>query len=93
MLSKREFVLGLAAAPVLGLAASAARSAPAPNLKSLTSGARAISADERRARIAKASLARRHPMPGESSSVPLTEIIISFYQKDVKRIRYNFRGS
>jgi Xaa-Pro dipeptidase len=54
MLSRRVFLRGAAAAPLLGLAArNALPTASAAELKSMTTDAKPISADERRARIAK----------------------------------------
>jgi Xaa-Pro dipeptidase len=53
MLSRRSFLQCAAAAPVLTAGSSFARSSPAANLKQITGQAKAISVEERRARIAK----------------------------------------
>jgi Xaa-Pro dipeptidase len=54
-MSKRAFLIGAMAAPLIGLAAESSRAGVAsPALKSMTGGAKPISIDERRARIAKA---------------------------------------
>jgi Xaa-Pro dipeptidase len=54
MLTRRLFLQSSAATPLLTLGAASARSAAIPPMKSLTSDAKPISADERRARIEKA---------------------------------------
>jgi Xaa-Pro dipeptidase len=54
MLSKREFLSGVTALPILGLAVTAAPAAEPPKLKSIAAGAKPIPVAERRARIAKA---------------------------------------
>jgi Xaa-Pro dipeptidase len=53
MLSRRTFLQSAAAAPLFAANAAFAGASPPPKLKSLTSEAKAISAEERRARIAK----------------------------------------
>src|SRR5580698_274868 len=53
MLSKRDFLTGVTALPIFGLAATAPAAEPT-KAQSMTSGAQPISVDERRARIAKA---------------------------------------
>jgi Xaa-Pro dipeptidase len=54
MLSRRIFLQGAAASPLLAAGTTVALDAPAPKLKSLTGAAKPISAEERRARIEKA---------------------------------------
>jgi Xaa-Pro dipeptidase len=54
MLSRRIFLQGAAAAPLLAAAPVIARDSAAPALKSLTGDAKPISAEERKSRIAKA---------------------------------------
>lgn len=53
MLSRRVFLQGAAAAPVLAAGSAFTRDSSAPTLKSLTTDAKPISADERHARIGK----------------------------------------
>jgi Xaa-Pro dipeptidase len=53
MLSRRALLRSAASLPLIAAGAASARSAPTAALKSLTSDAKPISADERRARIAK----------------------------------------
>jgi Xaa-Pro dipeptidase len=53
MLSRRALLRSAASLPMIAAGAAAARSAPTAALKSLTGDAKPISADERRARIAK----------------------------------------
>jgi Xaa-Pro dipeptidase len=63
MLSKRDFLIAAAAAPVLAVASPEVRAAPEAALKSLTGNAKPITLDERRARIAKAqSLMQRQKL-------------------------------
>ena len=53
MLSRRALLRSAGSLPLLAAGAALARSAPKPTLKSITGDAKPISADERRARIAK----------------------------------------
>jgi len=53
MLSRRALLRSAGSLPLLAAGAAFARSAPKPALKSITGDAKPISADERRARIAK----------------------------------------
>jgi Xaa-Pro dipeptidase len=53
MLSRRALLQSAGSFPLLAAGAAFARSAPKPKLKSITGDAKPISADERRARIAK----------------------------------------
>ena len=57
MLTRRVFLQGAAASPVLAAGSAFARDTGAPALKSLTGDAKPISVEERHARIAKSTVA------------------------------------